>query len=128
VAEPAGEISPARAACEAYGEIWANQGPSRSALWEDAAKAAIEAAPQDPMWEQAYMEVQSVLDEALGSGEDDGAGAGIAADVLLLVAQRDEARAVVREMCAVLAGYGEGGQDNDQILQWRERAGIEGRQ
>ena len=41
------EISPARAACEAYGEIWANQGSSRSALWEDAAKAAAEA---DPRW------------------------------------------------------------------------------
>jgi hypothetical protein len=41
-----------------------------------------------------------------------------------LRAERDEARAVVREMCAVLAEYGEGGQDNDQIVQWNERAGT----
>lgn len=39
-------------------------------------------------------------------------------------AERDEARAVVAEMCVVLAEYGEGGQDNDQIIQWRERSGI----
>src|ERR1700734_554899 len=55
------------------------------------------------MWHQAYMDVQKVLDKALGTGEDDGAGAGIAADVWLLADQRDKARAEaaqLRERCA----------------------------
>lgn len=55
--------------------------------------AAAAAAVRDPMWEQAYMDVQAVLDRALGTREEDGAGAGIAADVALLARMRDEARA-----------------------------------
>ena len=48
---------------------------------------------RDPMWHQAYMDVQAVLDQALGTEEEDGAGGGIAGDVALLASQRDEARA-----------------------------------
>ena len=51
------------------------------------------AEPRPTMWEQAYMDVQKVLDEALGAEEEDGAGSGIAGDVWLLAQQRDEARA-----------------------------------
>lgn len=47
----------------------------------------------DPMWMHAYRDVQAVLDQALGTEEEDGAGAGIAADVALLASQRDAARA-----------------------------------
>jgi hypothetical protein len=47
----------------------------------------------DPMWEQAYMDVQKVLDKALGTEEEDGTGGGIASEVWLLAHQRDEARA-----------------------------------
>lgn len=47
---------------------------------------------QPSMWEQAYMDVQAVLDKAIGTGEDDSAGGGIAADVYLLAGQRDQAR------------------------------------
>ena len=54
--------------------------------------------PEDLMWETAYMDVQAVLDKALGTEEEDGAGAGIAADVALLAGQRDEARAEVAEL------------------------------
>jgi hypothetical protein len=57
---------------------------------------------RDPMWHQAYMDVQAVLDKALGSEEEDGAGAGIAADVWLLAHQRDEARAQVAQLAARL--------------------------
>jgi hypothetical protein len=46
----------------------------------------------DSMWERAYMDVQAVLDKALGTREEDGAGEGIAADVALLVRQRNNAR------------------------------------
>ena len=88
------------------GEIAARPG------WEAVAKAAviayIEANGCDPVdW-------HAVVAEAGGwSSERDE-----------LRAARDEARSVVAEMCSVLAEYWEGGQDNDQIVQWRERAGI----
>lgn len=52
------------------------------------------------MYERAYCDVQEVLDEALGTEEEDGAGEGIAADVRLLAAQRDEARAEVERLTA----------------------------
>jgi hypothetical protein len=52
----------------------------------------VDAVRADPMWEQAYMDVQAILDSALGTEEEDGAGGGIAADVHLLALQRDEAR------------------------------------
>lgn len=48
---------------------------------------------QDPMWHRAYMDVEAVLNQALGSEEEDGLGSGVAADVALLAQQRDEARA-----------------------------------
>jgi hypothetical protein len=47
----------------------------------------------DPMFEQAYMDVQKVLDKALGTEEEDGTGGGIASEVWLLAHQRDGARA-----------------------------------
>lgn len=45
------------------------------------------------MFEQEYLNVSRILDTSHGTNEDDGAGAGIAADVHLLMRQRDEARA-----------------------------------
>jgi len=41
-----------------------------------------------PMWRRRYMDVQAVLDKALG---DDEGGEGIAQDVALLASQRDQA-------------------------------------
>ena len=41
------------------------------------------------MWRHRYVDVQAVLDDALG---DDDGGEGIAQDVALLAAQRDQAR------------------------------------
>src|SRR5690348_12286523 len=65
-------ISPGRAACEAYGEIWANQGSSRSALWEDAAMAAvaayIEANGRDPV-DAATVIAEAVVPELAGIRE-----------------------------------------------------------
>jgi hypothetical protein len=54
------------------------------------------------MWEQAYMDVQKILDGALGTEEEDGAGAGIAADVAMVVAQRDRARAEAKRLAGRL--------------------------
>jgi hypothetical protein len=54
------------------------------------------------MYEDAYFNVQSVLDKALGPDEEDGAGEGIAADVALLAEQRDEARAELEQLKAKL--------------------------
>jgi NTP pyrophosphatase (non-canonical NTP hydrolase) len=56
----------------------------------------------DPMWYHAYRDVQAVLDKALGPEEEDGAGAGIAADVALLAAQRDAARTEAGQLAARL--------------------------
>src|ERR1017187_703212 len=75
---------------------------------------------KDPMWHQAYMDVAAVrhqaymdvaavLDKALGTEEEDGAGAGIAADVWLLAHQRDEARAQVAQLAARLKDLTEPG-------------------
>jgi len=64
---------------------------------------------RDPMWHRAYMDVQAVLDKALGTEEDDGAGAGIAADVWLLAHQRDESRAQVAQLAARLKDLTEPG-------------------
>lgn len=36
------------------------------------------------MYERAYLDINKVLDEALGTEEEDGAGEGIVADVMLL--------------------------------------------
>jgi hypothetical protein len=44
------------------------------------------------MYESTYWQVQEVLDDALGHNEEDGVGEGVATDVRLLVAQRDDAR------------------------------------
>jgi hypothetical protein len=48
------------------------------------------------MYERAYWDIQRILDEALGTREGDGAGAGIAADVRLVAEQRDILRAELR--------------------------------
>jgi hypothetical protein len=117
------EISPGRAAYEAYAlcsngrslvsgaplPSWDEQRPEIREAWDAAAMAATEAAAHESsMWEQAYMEVQSVLNEALGSGEDDGAGAGIAADVALVVEQRDKARELVRSLERIITAWTRG--------------------
>jgi hypothetical protein len=57
----------------------------------------------DPMFGRIYMEIQGVLDKALGTEEEDGAGGGITGDVWLLAHQRDEARARVAQLAAQLA-------------------------
>jgi hypothetical protein len=96
-------ISPAQAACEAF---WAAVG------------AGPDGQPPDAAWQWAQtMNTQDAWDAA--------ALAVLAQAFPGLKHQRDEARAVVREMCSVLAEYGEGGQDNDQVVQWRQRAGLE---
>lgn len=59
-----------------------------------------ESLPSTRMWERAYMDVQRILDEALGTEEKDGAGEGIAGDVWLLASQRDEA---LRKLAAITA-------------------------
>lgn len=38
----------------------------------------------EDMYRKAYFEIDAVLDKALGTEEEDGAGAGIVADVMLL--------------------------------------------
>ncbi len=45
----------------------------------------------DDMYEKAYFGVQKILDDALGGEEEDGAGAGITADVALLAHRYQEA-------------------------------------
>lgn len=57
---------------------------------------------RDLMWHQAYMDVQAVLDKALGTEVEDGAGSGIAGDVALLAAQRDQARAEAADLAVRL--------------------------
>jgi hypothetical protein len=41
-------------------------------------------AAANDMYRNAYWEIQKVLDDALGTNEEDGAGEGIVADVMLL--------------------------------------------
>lgn len=48
-------------------------------------------------------EVEAVLDRALGTDEADGTGEGLAADVALVVSQRDAARAEVERLRSVVA-------------------------
>jgi len=64
--------SPGRAACEAYGEIWANQGSIRWSLWEDAARAAIssyiKANGRDPV-DAASVITEAVVPELAGIRE-----------------------------------------------------------
>ena len=59
--------------------------------------------PPGEMFEHVYLDVQRYLDEVLGTGEEDGAGAGLEADVRLLGTQRDEARAEVTRLRSALA-------------------------
>lgn len=63
---------------------------------------------RDPMWHRAYMDVQKVLDEALGTEEEDGSGGGIASEVWLLAHQRDEARAKLAQAEALIRRLEEG--------------------
>lgn len=46
------------------------------------------------MFDRAYMDIQKVLDEELGTEEDDGAGEGIVADILLALDKRERRGAV----------------------------------
>jgi hypothetical protein len=50
------------------------------------------------MYERAYLEISEFLDTALGTEEEDGAGEGLAGDVRLLAAQRNEARAELERL------------------------------
>ena len=59
--------------------------------------------PPGEMFEHVYLDVQRYLDEVLGTGEEDGAGAGLEADVRLLGTQRDEARVEVTRLRSALA-------------------------
>jgi len=59
--------------------------------------------PPGEMFEHVYFDVQRYLDEVLGTGEEDGAGAGLEADVRLLGTQRDEARAEITRLRHALA-------------------------
>lgn len=49
------------------------------------------------MYQRAYWDIQKVLDSALGTGEDDGAGEGIVADVRLLAYRYTAAIRELRE-------------------------------
>lgn len=64
----------------------------RDSGWVDPEEAARLRTSRD-MYQSAYMSADKVLDRALGSNEEDGAGEGLAADVALLAQHRDEARA-----------------------------------
>lgn len=87
------------------------------------ALAEVERTRHHDMYERAYFDVQGVLDGALGPEEEDGAGAGIVADVALL-AQR---YADLRE--AVLHGAPDGSGWRRRVAEiesadLRESAGI----
>jgi hypothetical protein len=56
----------------------------RDAQGEDWLKVFRVAPVGDDMYEKAYFEISKALDEALGTEEEDGAGQGIVADVMLL--------------------------------------------
>jgi len=49
----------------------------------------------DEMYRRIYFEVQDVLNVALGTEEDDGAGAGLVAEVMLLAQRYEELRLLV---------------------------------
>lgn len=61
-------------------------------------EARLKAESDRDMYRDRYFAVQEVLDGALGPNEEEGAGEGIAADVLLLAQQRDEARRKLAEL------------------------------
>lgn len=56
----------------------------RKAQGEDWLKVFRVVPAGDDMYAKAYFDIQQVLDDALGTEEEDGAGAGIVADVMLL--------------------------------------------
>jgi hypothetical protein len=96
-------------------EFWAEQ-------YRDAGRGVVAtvyplikaAAAGDRMYAMAYGEVQAVLDAALGGDVDDGAGAGIAAEVQLLADQRDQARAALASCEAEVR------RKSDQVLDARK--------
>jgi hypothetical protein len=49
------------------------------------------------MYQRAYWEINTVLDRALGTEEEDGAGQGIVADVMLLAQRYADLKAAVLE-------------------------------
>lgn len=53
------------------------------------------------MYRSAYFRVQEILDEALGTEDEDGAGQGIAADVALLAARCKAAESEVMRLKGV---------------------------
>ncbi|MEU4640865.1 hypothetical protein [Micromonospora sp. NPDC023814] len=63
------------------------------------------------MFKTRYFEVQEVLDEALGTEEEDGSGEGIVQDVRLLAQQRDALRPVVEAAKAWADRYGTTGDE-----------------
>lgn len=68
----------------------------------------------DPMFAKRYWEIQKVLDQALGDGDDDGTGMGIVEDVSLIVQQRDRALAALAAHDPAAAGDIRGMRD----LEW----------
>lgn len=90
---------------------------NRLAGWVPDLLAALSDPHRDPMYHDAYMSIQRLLDKALGPNVEDGAGAGLQEEVALVVAQRDQARA---DLAAVE-------QDRDRLqpileaaVRWRE--------
>ncbi|WP_250029699.1 hypothetical protein [Paractinoplanes maris] len=57
----------------------------------------------DDMYRKAYFEIDAVLDKALGTQEEDGAGAGIVADVMLLAYRYELALQALKAAGASLA-------------------------
>lgn len=102
------------------GDSWANLGPAGQAC----VQAGAEAVAMDVMrrWHPpelaaAMAENRQLRDQLAAAVNPTAADYDHAAEILKLCD-------LVAEMCAVLAEYGEGGQDNDQIVQWRQRAGL----
>ena len=62
--------------------------------------------PHDCMYSRIYLDVQGVLDRALGSEESDGAGEGLAADVALLAQRYADLRAAVLKDAASPSYWG----------------------
>ena len=90
---------PARVAGDEHGAYCRERARTlRACASELAAVLATQPPAPDDMFERAYMEVQEILDEALGTEEEDGAGAGMAADVALLADRLKAAEAEVMRL------------------------------
>jgi hypothetical protein len=96
---------PAQAVEVAYKVWWrahsyAAEKDDKQCLVDALAAAAPLIVADRAMYEIAYWAVEKVLDEALGTEEEDGSGGGIAAEVYLLMEQRNQARAEVARLTA----------------------------